>query len=384
MDSALQKLCGTREAALKKDLQGCLPSARLAWRPASSPDGQHCGYLADWRDSEGEQMARANVGLSQQPDGSLQMTWFDVWLAPEHRDQGFFPRLMDVNTQLLASNSHSETQLKLGAGGSGKMGGEQERVGAYLWARLGLFEFDESSRERMATAFEGWLARQAEKHPELTPEICSSLQQRCRTWKPDDYAELDVPFFKLPVERANGTTRQVALGKAFLMDPQTPGWHGACKVNQVDPELLGRARRALNFGGREVEEAPTLSEAELAEKLWSQSQDPERPLRERYHAVELWTMLTGQADPEGIAERFADVFPPERFMAAYQNAHDKPDEPSRILRALLDLDGKAYAAVLAEYAAETGTRPERERLQRFFVESGGYPHRLSALLRSSE
>ncbi len=172
-------------------------------------------------------------------------------------------------------------------GGSSRTGDEKkEIVGRYLWARLGLFDFSSPEvQQRVQQSFCQWLDKTAPHVPGLSPELLAQLKKSSETWnRPEQFAEFDIPFARLPQERPDGRIHQVRLGRAFMMDPSTPGWSGVCKVNQVPPEVWNRAEGALMLGSHSgTPSVPAPDATKLEPVILEQSLDPRRSLRERIH-----------------------------------------------------------------------------------------------------
>lgn len=207
------------KASVSDCLPGALPIVKLGVFEAGNPG---LNVSVDWRGSDGQQVATSSIFWEERSAGVLAMQWRNVWLDPNQRQTGFFEKLADNQIQLLLDHSkHPDSVLELGAGGSHGLGqSEMEIVGKYLWAKLGLFEFATPAVQlRMAESFAGWLKEKAGQHSELTPALVDGLCKSAHGWtRPEQYAELDVPFFRLPTRRHDREV-PVALGKAFLLDP---------------------------------------------------------------------------------------------------------------------------------------------------------------------
>ena len=317
---------GVDQQQLLGMVQDCLPQATpiVKLSTYASAEGKpSLGFQVDWRDDQAEQLASTTMVWSKRPDGALSLQWRDVWLDPGMRQEGFFEKLADSQIQFLQQHTqHPESELTLSAGGSGKVGqAAKEIVGKYLWARLGLFEFaDESNRQGMAVAFSGWIAEKAQENPNLTPDMVQQLQASAQKWtRPDQFAELDIPYIKVPIER-QGRSQNVPLGKAFLLDPKTRGWHGRCLINQIEPGLLERAQRALAFGGRSRQGgvAQPHDPLQLAAQLSRQASDLSLPATQRQVHASSLAALTGQAGGEDFAHQFADLGSRELLAEAWE------------------------------------------------------------------
>ncbi|MBS2037495.1 hypothetical protein JST97_21075 [bacterium] len=367
----VKKLFGSnlRVEQLKDSVNNCLPGAlpivKLSIFQAGEPG---LNMLVDWRDKKGQEVARSSICWVQQENGALNLQWRDLWLHPEQRQTGFFERLAEKQIQLLLDHSkHPESVLELTAGGSQGLGQSQkEIVGKYLWAKLGLFEFGSPLvQQRMSDSFGAWLNEKAAQHPQLTPALVEGLCKSSQNWtRPEEYAELDVPFFRLTSQR-HGRGQPVALGKAFLLDPETSGWFGRCKINQINPEILSRAQRALAFGGRGLrdQEQPPPDAQAIQAGLLSLCTDPERPLPERQQHAQSLVALQGKFELERFAELFADAVPAEDFRKARPKLDPATPCEQQAGLALQTALWHAYQRIIQECQQQTGRTYTPEQIQ---------------------
>lgn len=372
--------------SLKDSLPGALPLVQISGGDnPGQPPWVSCGV--DWRDSQGEQVASSSMFWSRGSDGALNLQWRDIWLDPERRSHGFLERMALSQIETLRQQSqHPETRLELMAGGSGKIGqSQQEIVGKYLWARLGLFEFaNDANRDRMATAFAGWIREKAKDHPALTPAILDGLEASSKNWnRPEQYAEFDIPFVKIPVQRGDGRTRLVSLGKAFLLDPKTPGWHGTCRVNQVEPQAWDRVQAALSFGGRKQADSELVppSPDKVESTLCQQAADLQRPAKERMkHAASL-AALRGGVDPQELAQQFSDLGSPDQIQACWKATPAELPPYDRLNKTVSEAMEAAFTRLVQQVESELGQKLDPQWARQVRVAHYGDLAQMGVILR---
>ena len=372
--------------SVKDCLPGTLPIVQIsAYDNPEFPPA--VSFSVDWRDERGEQVASTAMLWTKQPDGALNLRWGDVWLDPEQRTHGFLENIAESQIKILRQqNQHSNNRLELAAGGSGKIGqSEKEVVGKYLWARLGLFEFsNDATRDRMAASFNSWLREKAKDHPALTPAVLDGLEASSKTWtRPEQYAEFDIPYVKLSLERHDGRTRSASLGKAFLLDPKTPGWHGHSLVNQLEPAIWERAERALAFGGRQHTESdlPTPSYQQVDAPLAAQAGDLQKPALQRMkHAASL-AALRGHVNTDELARQFADLGSPEQLQGYWKAAPADLPVSDRVMRTVQSALEVSFTSLVTELEGQLGKQLDPQWVRDVKVRNYGDMAALASALR---
>jgi len=198
---------------------------------------------------EGKPVAQLTSKLFASKDGSIDLYGSNAFVDPAYRGLGLSARALPRQLEWLRRHSdHPNTRMTIGAGAV-----HGEKVGPYVWANSG-FDFANIYGERaelhvnttartayghqpepevFRKAFDQWLTAKA-KEGQLPddPGLLDGLRAASQHWQHSwDIANFHVPG--LEVEAAVGEkVGKYSLGKAFLLDPQTPTWAGVFFVNE--------------------------------------------------------------------------------------------------------------------------------------------------------
>lgn len=274
-------------SGLSRVYSNCVPGARVCIPFMKKTDDNTLDYTVSWMDNNGREVSHLDRRMSRNPDGSLDLHSYNVWVEPDYRGRGTSARVLLNEEQLLRTlSTNPDTRLTLRAGHATIGWKTSEKLGTYTWANFG-FDFaknypyktgfesmgytpsegkgEMSDLECMKEKFREWVGEKA-KQDVLISGLEEGLVQMSKIWK----HPWEISNFRIPGVKVNcnigGQDVPCDLGKAFLVSEEAPFWNGAIYVNRADSpgleighkyceKTLSRARAELEKERHDIAEA---------------------------------------------------------------------------------------------------------------------------------